>query len=54
MMRLNINLAIDVDSALSIAEMREVVIQDVKNWLASAPVMSQLAEAEDVLKVTHD
>ena len=52
-MRLDINLVIEIDSALSIDQMREIVIDDVKAWLASAPVMQQLAEAEDTLKAAN-
>jgi hypothetical protein len=29
------------------------VVKDVKDWLATAPIMSQLAEAEDSLKVAN-
>jgi len=53
MMRFTIELSIELDSALTIAEMKAEVVKDVKRWLATAPIMSQLAEAEDSLKVHH-
>jgi hypothetical protein len=53
MMRLVIELSIELDSALTIAEMKAEVVKDVKTWLATAPIMAKLAEAEDTLKVVN-
>jgi hypothetical protein len=45
-MKLNIELVVEIDDTATINEMKAEVIKDVKQWLASAPVMAQLAEAE--------
>ena len=52
-MKLNIALIVEVDDSLSIPEMKAAVLRDVKAWLATAPIMAQLAEAEDSLKAAH-
>jgi hypothetical protein len=51
MMKLTINLQVEIDDALSINAMKAEIVKDLKKWLASAPIMQQLAEAEDSLKV---
>ena len=54
MMRLDINLVVEIDDTATINEMKAEVIKEVKQWLASAPIMAQLAEVEDTLKaVAH-
>jgi len=48
-MKFQIHLDIDVDDTMSIDAMRGAILDDVKDWLASAPVMGQLASAADAL-----
>ena len=53
MMRLDINLVVEIDDTATINEMKAEVIKDVKAWLATAEVMSQLANVETTLKAAN-
>ena len=49
MLKLNIELAVEIDDNATIADMRDEILHDVEAWLASAPIMAKLADVEDVL-----